>query len=191
NAGLFLVSCEDYSPVPPKPPPKKEKPKYRFDLYLLRPGLAKGLGADTARTGVDFLGSTGDRLFPLRPGAQAALVDFGAGRLVTLEGDVQVLATGRRAALLRRGNKLSLWTKRGEEPVDAELNSLTQILTQEGAVSVGSTMFVLDDQLRTWSLPETPLMITQLGVALIAKKPPTLETWPQGPLLLLGAPSDP
>src|SRR5690606_30418557 len=45
NAGLFLVSCEDYSPVPPKPPPKKEKPKYRFDLYLLRPGLAKGLGA--------------------------------------------------------------------------------------------------------------------------------------------------
>jgi hypothetical protein len=188
--GTFLVSCEEYSLVPPKPPPKNEKPKYRFDLYLLRPGHVRSLGVDTARTGVDFLGDGEDRLFPLRPGAQAALVDFGAGHIISLEGDVQVLTTSKKSALLRRGNKLLLWTARGEEPIVVQMDSSTQVLTQKSAASVGNTVFVLDDPHLTWTLPDAPLAITNLGVALVAAKSATLDTWPLGPLLLVGRPRE-
>src|SRR5690606_25071814 len=103
GTGLFLASCEEYRPSPDpelERRKKKAKPKYRFDLYLLRPGLVRDLDRDMMRTGVDVGPSSRTTLIPLRPGAEPALVDFQKKRLIPLESGEAVLATSARGALL-------------------------------------------------------------------------------------------
>jgi hypothetical protein len=188
SSGLFLVACEEYTPVVPKRSSKKKKPKYRFDLYLIRPGFVRGLHVDLMRTGIDFIGGSERALFPIRPGAAAALVDFGARKLVPLEGDLQVLSASEKHALLRRGNGLTLWTSQGEEPLPGEFSSLAPVVSSGAAVAVERTMYHLGDELRTWELPAAPLWLTPQGYALIPKKSAIEKRWAEGPLLLLAPP---
>ncbi len=190
KTGLFLVACEEYTPVPPKIVPAKNrpKPKYRFDMYLIRPGFVRSLKVDTMRTGIDHRGPRDQRFVPIRPGATAALVDFKKRKLVLLDGELQVLLSGPSGAVLRRGNTLRLWTERGEENVDLKFDTLDAVLTKGRAASIGKTMLRLDDELATWDLPAEPLAITEQGYALVPKKAPQMGAWPAGPLLLLGPP---
>lgn len=191
TSGLFLIACEEYAPVAPKSSAKSEKkPKYRFDLYLIRPGFVRSLKVDTARTGVDVHGPHEQRLIPIRPGAAAALVDFKKRALIPLAGDLSVVLSSASQAVLRRGNELHLWTSKGEENIDLKLTTLDEVLTTPGAASVGKTMLSLSETLSTWQLPGAPLAITDQGYALVPKQAPQMESWATGPLLLLGPPSD-
>src|SRR5690606_35430109 len=189
KTGLFLIACQEYAPVAPKTPPKtKAKPKYRFDLYLIRPGFVHGLKVDTMRTGIDHRSRVEQRFVPIRPGAHAALVDFNKRTLIQFEADLQVLLSNPSGAILRQGNELRLWTEKGEENIDLKVDSLDPILTTSGAASIDDTILNLDGNLRTWNLPAAPLAITELGYALVPKKAPQLGSWPEGPLLLIGPP---
>jgi hypothetical protein len=187
KTGFFLIACEEYAPVPDESS-KKSAPKYRFDLYLVRPGFVRSLKADVARTGVDYAGSTRPHLFPIRPGAEGALVDFRARSLTTLPGDLQVLVTNEHQALLRRDTRLSLWSAKGEENVDVQLDSLAPLLLQGPAASAGTAMFLLEDILKAWELPGAPLAITEQGYALVPKKAALPLHLAEGPLLLMGPP---
>lgn len=189
-SGLFLVACEEYAPKPPKSDNRKGKPKYRFDLYLIRPGFVRGLQADIMRTGVDYAGPPTQGLFVVRPGAEAALVDFGARTMTTIPGTVQILATNHESALVRRDNHFSLWTKGKETAVEFAAPTLAPVLVAGKAASVGKTMFLLDRHLLRWDLPGAPLAITEQGYALIPKKAATPGRLPEGPLLLLGPPEE-
>jgi hypothetical protein len=189
KSGLFLIACEEYTPLaPPVAPGARKTPKYRFDLYLIRPGFVRSLKVDTARTGVDYHGSGDQRLLALRPGATAALVDFKKRVLLPLEGELQVVLTSASAAVLRRGNRLHLWTPKGEEPIDLKVATLDPVLTTRETAAIGKTMLALGDTLRTWELPAAPLAITDHGYALVPKRAPELGSWPTGPLLLLAPP---
>jgi hypothetical protein len=190
NSGLFLVACEEYAPKPPKNDSKKGTPKYRFDLYLIRPGFVRGLGADIMRTGVDYAGPPSQSLFVVRPGAEAALVDFRAQTMSSVPGTVQILITNRDSALLRRGNDFSLWTKGKETAVDFDASPLAPVLVVDGGASVDKTMFRLGAELTSWQLPGAPLAITEQGYALVPKKSATPGKLPEGPLLLIGPPED-
>jgi hypothetical protein len=189
TSGMFLIACEEYAPKPPPKTERNSKPKYRFDLYLIRPGFVRSLHADVMRTGVDFAGPPESRLFVVRPGAEAALVDFRARKMTPLPGHLQVLVTSPTGALLRRGRKLSLWSERQEENVDIDVPALAPLLIDGSAASVDHTMFLLNDELTSWNLPAAPLAITSQGYALIPKKAATLAHAAEGPLLLLGPPS--
>jgi hypothetical protein len=189
TSGLFLVACEEYTPItPPVIESSRAKPKYRFDLYLIRPGFVRSLKVDTARTGVDYHGPEHQRLIAIRPGATAALVDFKKLALIPLAGDLQVLLSSASSAVLRRGNGLHLWTPRGEENIDLKLETLDPVLTTPGSAALGKTMFALGPALRTWELPAPPIAITDQGYALVPKQAPQMGKWPTGPLLLLGPP---
>lgn len=189
NSGLFLIACEEYTPLaPPVVPGARKKPKYRFDLYLIRPGFVRSLKVDSARTGVDYHGPQEQRLVPIRPGAAAALVDFKKRALIALEGEVGVLLTSASQAILRRGNRLHLWTPAREQPIDLKIATLDPVLTTHETVAIGNTMLTLDPILRTWELPAAPLAITEHGYALVPKQSPALGKWPTGPLLLLAPP---
>src|SRR5690606_109875 len=157
---------------------------YRFDLYLIRPGFVRGLNADVMRTGVDFAGPAESRLFVVRPGAEAALVDFGARKMTTLPGQLQVLLTSPTQALLRRGRRLSLWSEREEVNIDIDVPPLASLLIEGSAASVDHTMFLLGEDLVSWNLPAAPLVITSQGYALVPKKAAGLGHLPEGPLLL-------
>ena len=190
KSGLFLIACEEFTPRVFKASTAavKKKPKFRFDLYLIRPGFVRSLKVDTARTGVDFHGPTEQRLIPIRPGATAALVDFKTRALIPLAGELQVVLSSATQAVLRRGNELSLWTTKGEENIDLKLETQDALLTTPGAASVGKTLLSLGTALSTWELPGAPLAITEQGYALVPKQAPQLGQWPTGPLLLLGPP---
>jgi hypothetical protein len=191
KTGLFLVACEEYKPVFSDKTDRTEKKapaKYRFELYLVRPGLVQGLKAEMARTGVDIPGPREPLLFPIRPGAEAALVDFRGRALSTLAGDVQILATTETQALVRRGDRLSLWSAHGEKPVEGHIPALAQVLVEGSAVALDEKMFLMDGQLETWTLPARPLAISAQGYALIPKKAPMPHHLAEGPLLLLAPP---
>lgn len=189
TSGLFLIACEEYTQTtPPIIEGARPKPKYRFDLYLIRPGFVRSLKVDTARTGVDYHGPLEQRLVPIRPGATAALVDFKKRSLISLEGELQVVLSSASSAVLRRGNQLHLWTQKGEEKLGHKLETLDQVLTGHGAASIGKTMLALGRTLKTWELPAAPLAITDHGYALVPKQAPTLGQWASGPLLLVAPP---
>ncbi len=191
KTGLFLIACEEYTPVLPKTPPKtRTKPKYRFELYLVRPGFVRSLKVDTMRTGIDHRGPANQHFVPIRPGATAALVDFEKRTVIPLDGDLQVVLSNPTGAILRRGSELRLWTTRGEENIDLRVGALDPILTTVHAAAVSDTMLLLDGSLRTWKLPAAPLAITEQGYALVPKKAPRMGSWPEGPLLLLAPPRD-
>ncbi len=191
TSGLFLVACEEYQPTPGrKVDAKKTKPKYRFDLYLLKPGFVKPLGADVARTGVDVHGPQGQILTALRPGTQAALVDFRARTLIPLPEGVDVLATDDESALLRRGSAFSLWTKTGEKKMVFRAEPLTPLIGTGPAVALGDTIITLKGSTKTFKLSGEPLVISAQGYALIPRQAGSLSTWPLGPLLLMGPPPE-
>lgn len=191
ETGLFLVACEEYQPVLPSAESrarKKGPPKYRFELYLVRPGLVRSLKAEMARTGVDVPGPQDPLLFPIRPGADAGLVDFRSRSLTILAGEVHVLTTTETHALLRRGDRLSLWSAQGETPIQNRVPDLAQVLVEGPAVALDEKMFLLSDELKSWALPARPLAISAQGYALIPKKAPLPHHLAEGPLLLLAPP---
>ena len=191
TTGLFVAACEDYAPVAAKPPPKnkrKSPPKYRFDLYLLRPGFVRSLSADTARTGVDVKGQFPARFVPLRPGSAAALVDLQARQLVPLDPSAYVLSSGNHHALLRDDSGLKLWSPRGTENLDYPVSSLSRVLNAGSATAVDDRLFLLGDSFSTWKLPAAPLIISSGGFALVPSEPADEARWARGPLLLLGPP---
>lgn len=191
-SGLFLAACEEYQPAPQSSKAKKKgPPKYRFDLYLLRPGFVKPLRVDVARTGVDVHGPEESPLLALRPGTQAALLDFRKRELVVFEEGVEVLATGETQALLRRGKALSLLTRSGEQPLEGEAGPLTPLLSAHHSVALGTRVFTLGQALETFVLPGAPLALSPQGYALIPKQAGSLGAWPLGPLLLVGPPQTP
>jgi hypothetical protein len=186
-----LVACEEYEPVSSEKAAKaarKVPPKYRFELYVVRPGVVRSLKVEMARTGVDIPGPSESVLVPIRPGAEAGLVDFRARSITTLPGDVQVLATTDSRALLRKGDRLSLWSAQGETPVVGRIPALAQVLMEGGAVALDEKMFLLKAKLETWDLPARPLAISAQGYALIPKKAPLPHHLAEGPLLLLAPP---
>jgi hypothetical protein len=195
RSGLFLISCEEYRPVPERrsfaksnKSSKPSKPKYRFDLFLVRPGFVRSLRADTARVGVDVLGRQGQRFFPIRPGAEAALVDFAGRRLLPLPGESFVLATGSGGVLLKMNRELKWWTPRGLEPIDQKVSSLDSVLSAGPVAAVADQLYLVDDELQSRGLPANPLFVSPSGHSLIPKESGTLLRWPRGPLLLLGPP---
>lgn len=188
----FLIACEEYEPVS-KTVRKaaRGQPKYRFDLYLVRPGFVRSLQADVARTGVDIQGPHLDRWFPIRPGASAALVDFLEARLDELDSEARIIAVGAGGALVRRGAKLSLFigAEHPEENVDRVVDALAPVLTRGSVATIGNQAFSLHGALTSWRLPAAPLAISQSGHVLIPNRPASSEHWPRGPLILLGPPS--
>ena len=160
TTGLFVAACEDYSPVATKTPPKNKRrspPKYRFDLYLLRPGFVRSLSADTARTGVDVRGQFPARFVPLRPGSTAALVDLQTRQLVPLDPSAYVLSAGNHHALLRDDSGLKLWSPRGTENLDYPVSSLSRVLNAGTATVIDDRLFLLGDSFSTWKLPAAAL----------------------------------
>lgn len=197
--GQFLIACEEYEPgAAPSPPPKSQKvsiPKYRFDLYLIKPGRVLSLKVDTARTGVDVRGQQGLRFVPIRPGAQSAVVDLKRAKLFAFDGDAQVLTTGPAGALIRRGNKLSLWhfDQTVEDVLDYQLTNLSSVLVRGSLVAVGARIFDLRQTFRSWLLPGEPIELTTSGHALIPAWRSGSEQIDQGPYMLLppeAAPSE-
>ncbi|GEM_PF-1185928 len=193
--GLFLVSCEEYKPIIKKRKKSKrksrsrKKAKYRFDLYLVRPGFVRNLHGDVARTGVDILGNSADVLLPLRPGANAALVDFSRRTLITLSPSTYVLSTGRSHALVRRGENLFLWSRTGEQRVHVQLDPLAKVLSAGRAIALDSQVFLLGDDLTSWRLERPPLALSQAGYALVPEKWGNLNRWVHGPLRLVPPPA--
>lgn len=190
ESGLFLIACEEYTPVVVKNSKETNKgpTKYRFDLHLVQPGFVRGLRADVARTGVDLRGQQQTNLFPLRPGAEAALVDFKARKLWPLESPTLVLATSGIHALLREQNTLSLWTSGKQEQLEFKAQALSLILSAGPTVAVEERVYLLGETLKSWSLPAPPLAITREGYALVPQHAVTSESWPIGPFVLLGPP---
>ncbi len=196
RTGQFLIACEEYEPTGKRKVSNK-KPKYRYDLYLIRPGHVRSLGADVARTGVDVLGTPTERYVPIRPGAAAALVDLKATKLITLEGDARILAVGRAGALIRRDNQLSLWLDEShpEEQLDYRLPALANVLTRPALVAVGTRIFDLRDGLSTWEVSAPPIALSDAGHALLAQGRYSRDEqglWFHGPLSLVptGAPDE-
>lgn len=194
-SGQFLIACEEYKPVASpasqnkaeKSSKKRQPPKYRFDLYLIKPGRVRSLKVDTARTGVDVKGPQDLRLVPLRPGAQSAIVDVQQTKLTVFEGEVQVLATGAAGALLRRGNKLSLWRSAqvDEQALDYTITELMPVLARGSLVAVGNRVFDLSKTFKSWLLPGEPLELTRSGHALIPQLRSESGQFYEGPLALL------
>lgn len=198
SSGRFVIACEEYEPTPKAEPPRKKSakkppvpPKYRFELYVIEPGHVVNLHAEVGRTGVDVHGASGQRYMPLRPGAAAALVDFKQARLHTLEGDAKVLGQGSAGVLIRRGNALTLWPGPGrpELPLEHRAETWAEILEKGSIVSVAARLFDLTVPLRTWTIPQSPLAITETGHALYARRAPQLGVWAQGPFTLVPPPS--
>ncbi len=189
RTGKFLIACEEYEPVllRSKKTKRKTKPKYRFDLYLIRPGLVRSLKADMARTGVDVLGPQEQRYIPIRPGSTAALVDFDTSKLITIEGDVRVLGIGRAGALLRRANRLSLWldVAHPEETLDYDINTLDPVLVEGEYVSVGTRVFDLSGPLSSWELPGLPVTLSSSGHSVITSGASAQPHWYEGPMALV------
>lgn len=192
GTGLFLASCEEYRPSPDpelERRKKKAKPKYRFDLYLLRPGLVRDLDRDMMRTGVDVGPSSRTTLIPLRPGAEPALVDFQKKRLIPLESGEAVLATSARGALLRRGSELFLFDGAARRPLPHKAPPLTPLMPRGSVVAVGRTVFQLTDaSIVSWELPAPPLALTDRGMALIPREAEASSRWARGPLTQVFAP---
>jgi hypothetical protein len=190
KTGLFLIACEDYTLLPPEKSSKNtsDPPKYRFDLNLVEPGFVRALQVDVARTGVDVVGSNQENLLSIRPGAEAALVDFEARKLWPLGEDVHVLATSHHTALLRRGASYSHWNKGKEAKLEVRIPPLARVLNRGPAVAVGEHMFLLGPELQSWALPAPPLALTEKGYALVPQHELREESWPPGPLVLLGPP---
>lgn len=190
STGLFLISCEHYTPIAQRPSQKKKrKPEYRFDLYLVHPGYVRNLHADVARTGIDVKGEQASRFVALRPGAAAALVDFTSKKLFQLDEGSFVLSVGRKGALVRRDHQLLYWTVSSQIPLPQKMSSLTPVLQAPRVVVLDKTMYRLEETLHTDELSHPPLFVTALGYSLIPKEAGTLERWPRGPLLLLPPPA--
>jgi len=192
KTGLFLVACEQYRPVPPAKSKsrsrKKTRPKFRFDLYLIRPGFVRNLKADMARTGVDVKGPEDTPWVSIRPGASAALVDFRKRTLSPLEGSAFVLATGTGGALIRRGKDLFHWDRGKEAPLNISWEEFSPVTTSSHSIALGSQLFNLDGELRHRTLIGSPLVINDAGFAVVPKEPGTSHRLPRGPLLLLPRP---
>lgn len=189
--GLFLVACEEYRPVLTKrstAKKRKSKPKYRFDLYLIRPGLVRSLKADTARTGVDVPGEQHSPFASLRPGREAALVDFKRLKLHHLESSSYVLATGQSQALIRKNDELYTWSPGSLEKLSFPISPLSRLLQNEAALAIDTRVFLLSSKLATWELPSPPLALSPLGYSLSPAEGETGQKWAEGPLILLGPP---
>jgi hypothetical protein len=186
--GLFLIACEGYTPLPPKRSKTRSKdpPKYRFVLNLVQPGFVRALRVDVARTGVDVVGSSQQNLLSIRPGSEAALVDFEARKLWSLGEDVVVLATSDHTALLRRGSSYFHWTRGKETKVSVETAPLARVVGEGPAVAVGDRAFLLGEALTTWTLPAPPLALNRQGYALVPQHEVREDSWPKGPFVLLG-----
>jgi len=197
-SGRFVVACEEYQPSAPVEPPRKTAankrppppPKYRFELYALKPGHVVNLHADIGRTGVDVHGRNVARFLPLRPGAAAALVDLKQARLHVLEGEAKILGQGHAGVLIRRGNALTLWPgpTQPELPLEHRAETWAQVLENGAIVAVAGRMFDLNIPHRTWTVPEPPLAITETGHALYARRAPQWGVWADGPFILIPPP---
>ena len=182
KTGLFLISCEHYAPVEQERK-SKAAPQHRFELYLVKPGYVRSLHADVARTGVDILGVQGPRRVPLRPGATPALVDWDARRLIELPDDAFVLSSGPAGTLLRQGTQLRLWHPERVTTLPQPIDELDPVLVQGASVAVGDWVYHLGEKLTQTRLPHAPLWISPQGHALVASRPGSPKTWPEGPFL--------
>ncbi len=158
---LFLVACEQYRPTPdPAARTKKKGARLpsiptRFPLYLVGPGSVVDLDADTLRTGIDAAPDfSSPRFVPLRPGAEAALVDLEARRLIRLGADAVVLGTAGTTALVRRGARLLALGAAGEAPLTLRWTAFSPT-----GVGGGGTFF----HGGAWGAWERPLCVLPEG----------------------------
>jgi len=171
---LFLVACEQYRPTPAPDAPTKKKgarppsTPTRFPLYLVGPGSVVDLEADTLRTGIDAAPDfSSPRFVPVRPGAETALLDLEARRLIRLGADAVVLGTAGTTALVRRGSRLLAFGPAGEAP-------LTLRWTAFSSTGVGGGTFFHGGAWGGWdrplcSLPEgsVPVELTTHGALVV------------------------
>lgn len=89
---LLLVACAAVTGRPP--------------LELVGPGFRKPLDLDVSFLGHDMPPRASERLVPIYPGAETALVDLERGSVVKLRTGDAIVATSGANALVRRGDRL-------------------------------------------------------------------------------------
>ncbi|HEV8247378.1 MAG TPA: hypothetical protein VGP93_16480, partial [Polyangiaceae bacterium] len=170
---LLLVGC-----------PGKNSPG-RADVELVGPAFQKLLKVAIQPTELDALASSGSRLVPLYPGADAWLVDLESREMQALQPGDLVIATREALALVRRGQSLVIYdaVSKTTRDLGVTVARLPTVLVQGAMAFVSPALVDLTSGQVVGTSQARPLALSSEGKLLVAEgRSASAEQLAQGPL---------